>query len=331
MRSTVDIQSYPEGRSANAATAPWARPVTFGHVDELLCDSGPISAERRRHLKANPAFPAAVRRTAGMLVDLHEGKRILNLIVNDRGRFFVSLFVLDLHFRRHEDGVGLTPGRLKDMCSAQGVCSATRTGALLALMKLGGYVAPAPVRRDRRLRELVPTEKLIIHQCQRWRCHFSAAAPLLPDAAQALGMLDRPAFVQGLVRLLSAHYCAGFRFTDHVPTLRLFAERNGGLFVLFSLLATEEANEPGRSTAIPVSISRLARSIGSSRAHVVTLLKDAESEGLLERQRVAGILLKPPLVDDLREFFAMNYLLLTHFAKVTCDHVGSARQDEAWN
>lgn len=329
MRSTVEIQSHLGGNSVVKHRAPWSRPITPRHVDELLSDRGPVSAERRSALKANPAFPAAVRRTAGMLMELHQGKRILNLIVNDRGRFFVSLFVLDLHFRRQDDGVGLTPGRLKEVCREQGICSATRASALLALMKLGGYVEPAPDRRDLRLRELVPTEKLIANQCRRWRCHFSAAAPLLSDAAQALEMLDRPEFVQGLVRLIGAHYCAGFRFTDHVPTLHIFAERNGGLFVLFSLLAADEAGELGGDSAIPVSISRLAHSIGSSRAHVVKLLKDAESEGLVKRPHVGSIVLRPLLIHDLQEFFALNYLLLTHFAKVTCDRIGVAVPNRA--
>lgn len=256
-----------------------------------------------------------------MLLEIHEGQRILNLIMNDRGRFFVSLFVLDLHFRRHDDGVGLTPGRLKDMCRQQRVCSPTRVGALLALMRLGGYVEPRADTGDRRLRELVPTEKLIANQSRRWRCHFSAAAPLLRDAGRALERLNRPEFVHGLVRLVSAHYCAGFRFTDHVPTLGLFAERNGGMFVLFSLLAAAEADDLDRQSAIPVSISRLARSISSSRAHVVKLLKDAESEGLMRRPHVGGVVLMRPLVHDLYEFFALNYLLLTHFAKLTLDHV----------
>lgn len=328
MRSTVEIQSYLGGKTACKRRAPWSHQITSRHVAGLLSDRGPVSKERRRTLKADPAFPAAVRRTAGMLFDLHQGNRVLNLIVNDRGRFFVSLFVLDLHFRRQDEGLGLTPGRLKDMCRDQEVCSATRMTALLALMKLGGYVEPAPHREDRRHRELIPTEKLIVHQRLRWRCHFSAAAPLLADASRALEMLDRPVFVQGLVRLISAHYCAGFRFTDHVPTLRLFAERNGGLFVLFSLLAADRADGLDRDTAVRVSISGLARSIGSSRAHVLKLLKDAESEGLLKRSRIGTVNIEPPLLQELHEFFALNYLMLTHFANITRDHVGSGREKD---
>jgi DNA-binding MarR family transcriptional regulator len=259
-----------------------------------------------------------------MLLDLYEGKRILNLIISDRGRFFVSLFALDLHFRCGDDGTGLTPGRLKEMCREQGICSATRADAVLTLMKLAGYIERAPGARDRRLREFVPTEKLIANLRKRWHCHLAPAAALLPDAAQALGMLGRPEFVRGVVRLISAHYCAGFRFIDHVPALRRFADHNGGLMVLFSCLAAGNEDDPGPQYAASVSVSQLARSINASRAHVGKLLKEAESEGLIKRPDGGGIVLMPDLVDNLHEFFALNYLILTHFAKTTRDHLGAA-------
>ncbi len=288
-----------------------------------------MSPERRANLKADPAFPAAVRQTAGMLLDVYEGNRILNLIISDRGRFFVSLFALDLHFRHGDAGTGgLTPGRLKEMCKAQGICSATRADAVLTLMKIAGYIERAPGARDRRLRELVPTEKLIANLRKRWRCHLAPAAALLPDATQVLGMLGQPEFVRGVVRLISAYYCAGFRFIDHAPALRRFADHNGGLMLLFACLTADNEDDLGPQYAASVSISQLARSINASRAHVGKLLKEAESEGLVRRPDGGGIVLMPYLVDSLHEFFALNYLILTHFAKTTRDHLGAAPRIE---
>ena len=296
---------------------------------ELLTSWGPASTRRRAELRSAEGFPAAVRQTAADLVRLHDGKRLLNLIINDRGRFFVALLALDLHFRRHDEGIGLTPGRLKALCVEQGICSATRTGALLALMKFGGYLEPAPSTADRRRRELVPTAALIAAQRDRWRCHFSAAAPLLPDAERALEVLDQPEFVHGVVRLMSAYFRAGFRFTDYVPALRLFADRNGGMFVIFAMLAAANEGDLVHQTPIGISISGLARSVGSSRAHIIKLLKDAECEGLVERPSLGSIVLMPPLVHDLYEFFALNYLLLTHLGKIARDHGGAAGRSSA--
>lgn len=291
----------------------YAAAVTRTQIDQLLSDTGPISKCKRAEFKSAAGFPDVVRRTAAALVEQHRGNRLVNAIISDRGRFFAALLVLDLHFRRDNSGVGLTPGRLKDACTEHNICSATRAGALLALMKLGGFVEPAPRRHDRRLRELVPTEKLFAQQRARWRCYLEGAEPLLPDAPRALAALTSPAFVEGVIRLMSAYLRAGFRFVDHAPGIRLFTERNGGMFVLFSLLADEE-DEDG---PIPVSISQLARGISTSRVHVVKLLKDAEVEGLLTRRDDGSVLILPPLRRDIFEFFALGTLMLTHFASIT--------------
>ena len=88
--------------------------------------------------------------------------------------------------------------------------------------------------------ELVLTAKLIAHQRERWRCHFSAAARILAEAAEALDRLDQPDFLPGVIRLVSAHYCARFRYGEHIPSTTLFSEGNGGLFVAFSLLASAD-------------------------------------------------------------------------------------------
>ena len=94
--------------------------------------------------------------------------------------------------------------------------------------------------------------------------------------------------------------------------------------VLFSCLAAGNEKDLGPQYAASVSISQLARSINASRTHVGKLLKEAESEGLIRRPNGGGIVLMPYLVDNLHEFFALNYLILTHFAKTTRDHLGAA-------
>lgn len=322
MRSTVENQSDHEKRSAYRISLPLTRPLTSRDVAALLSDTGPASRAARAVLKASPSFPMAIRQSAKRLSSLHSGNRILNLILSDRGRLFVSMFALDLHFRRAEHGIGLTPGRLKAICREQNVCSGTRAGALLALLSLGGYIERAPAKRDRRRREFIPTQKLIANLRKRWQCHLSGAAMMLPEAVRALDHLDRPELIEGVVGLISAYYCAGFRFTDHCPSLRLFADRNGGLMVLFACLAATERSDSGTPLAAAVSISELARGICTSRAHVATLLKEAESEGLVRRTRAGEIVLLPALVADLHEFFALNYLLLTHLASLTLDAAG---------
>jgi hypothetical protein len=269
----------------------------------------------RALLLSHPEFASSVRRTAGCLVELHQGNRLLNMIVNDRGRLVVSMIALDLYFRREVDGLGLTPSRLKAVCIEQKVCSATRAGALLALMRFGEYVAPTPVSDDRRRRELVPTERLIAAQRERWRCQFAGAASLMPEAAEALAAIDRPEFMPAMLREVSAHFYAGFRLLDLCPALRLFGERNGGMFVVLMLLAAADYDAIRNQSPIPISVSFLARRIGSSRAHVIKLLRDAEEQGLIERPSPGTIVLLPRLVRESYDFFSITFLFLCRAAK----------------
>jgi hypothetical protein len=149
MSSTVEIQSHRR-------RSRWPEREALSPPAVLTAAHGPLSPAARAALRSHDGFPAAVRRAASGMLDLHYGNRLLNLIVNDRGRFVVGLIALDLHFHRDETGVGLTPGRLRQLCGLTGTCSPTRASALLALMRLGEFVAtlcgrppPARARSDR--------------------------------------------------------------------------------------------------------------------------------------------------------------------------------------
>lgn len=301
--STVEIQS-DRGRGL---------PPRRG-VAELMRGDGPLAPTRRAALRSHPRFADAVRRAAKRLVDQHEGNRLLNLIVNDRGRMMVGILALDLHFHRDSDGAGLTPGRLRRVCTDTRTCSPARASALLTLMRLGDFVRPATVARDRRRRELVPTEKLIDSLRERWRCNLECAAPVLPDAGQALAALDSTAFFAAMVRETCAHYYAGFRLLEQIPELRLFCERSGGMFVLLALLAAEEAGG-ARDVPIKVSVSQLARRIGTSRTHVIKLLNDAAAAGQLARPEASGVVLHAGLREAVHDFMALGYLFLVHCAQ----------------
>ena len=321
MSSTVENHLHSDGHpKARPRELPWKRVISKQHIGQLLSEDGPLSPQRRAQIRTVRGFDAASRRTAQKLIELQHGNRVVNAIISDRGRFFATLFMLDLHFRRHDEGIGLTPGRLKDLCVDQRICSATRAGALLSLMKLGGYIEPAPRRSDGRVRELVPTDRLIAQQRARWHCHLTGASAVIPEAGRALAALDDRQFFEATVRILANHFRAGFRFNDHTPAMRLFSERNGGMFVLFSLLVATQPGVSLQCQPIQVSISELARRISASRIHVLKLLRDAEAQGLLSRGEDGTVMILPPLENDIAEFFALSQLWLTYLTKTVLDH-----------
>jgi hypothetical protein len=272
----------------------------------------PPTPEAIATLRAHPHFPAAMRASAAGIVALYQGGRLLNWLMDDRGRLLFGYLALYLHFARHPDdpASGLTPTRMKQLCAEFDICSAGRATAMLSLMRFAGYLAPAAAS-DRRLHVLVATERLIGLLLERWRLHFAAMAPLSPEGKAAQTSLDAPAFQRDLTIAMFERFRAGFRFMTHAPELGLFGERNAGMLMLASLIAAGDADDtvpPQRP--VPISVSALARRFSVSRPHVLKLLNDAAAEGFIERIGAMGerVVILPRLSEASCNFFATMYL-----------------------
>ena len=87
------------------------------------------------------------------------------------------------------------------------------------------------------------------------------------------------------------------------------------MFVVLALIGAADDDALVSGAPVAVSISELARRIGSSRTHVIMLLNDAAADGLVDRSSGNGIVLLPRLSEAVHEFFAIGYLFLAHCAK----------------
>jgi hypothetical protein len=262
-------------------------------------------------LRLNPAFPGAVRASTAMMVELYKGNRLLNAIVNDRGRLTLSCLALHLHFAGDpaDPRSGLTAARMKAISAAEGFASPGRVSAILALMRWAGYLAPASASGDNH--RLAATPAFIALHRDRWRRQLAVVATLLDEGRLGLDAMDRPGFTAAYAAAQARQFLSGFRLIAHGPALELFAERNCGLLLLASIIASGDADDlavPARP--VPISISALARRFGVSRPHVIALLRDAEAQGLLARVGPNGsqALLSRRLADDVEAFFAAVYL-----------------------
>ncbi|MDI1344715.1 MAG: hypothetical protein PSV22_11525 [Pseudolabrys sp.] len=279
----------------------------------------PATPEEIGALRAEPGFAGAMRTSAASLTEMYQGGHLLNWLMDDRARLLFGYLTLYLHYTRDpaDPTSGLTPTRMKIMSAEQGICSSGRTTAMLSLMRFGGYLAP-DVSADGRQRRLVPTGKLLDMLQARWRVHFGAMAPLVPDGDAMMTALSEPDFGPRLVVGISKRFLAGFRFLTHAPDLGLFAERNAGMLILASLLT---AGEPGDAMPpqrpVPISISALARRFSVSRPHVLKLIRDAAAAGLITRIGADGdhIMIQPRLADAAQNFFATMYLLFADCAR----------------
>ncbi len=189
---------------------------------------------------------------------------------------------------------------------------------MLILMRMFGHLAPAPSETDRRLRRLMPSERLIAWHRARCAFIFDATAKLIPDGAEALSALPSPEFMPNFIRQLAESYFAGFYYVDHIPDVRLFFERNGGVATLMSLLLPGEPDDAFPPTQpVSISLSALGRSFGISRVHVRQLLRDCEREGFLVRTGTDGdgVRVLPRLSEAVRRVLAVYIAHNAHCAR----------------
>ena len=277
-------------------------------------------------LQKQPGFEAACRAFTRGMIDLYQGNRFLNTLVSDRGRMLIGNVALYLHYglRADDPRSGLTVSRLKAICVEQQICSAGRAEAIIAVLRLFRYLEPAPRTEDRRVRRLVPTERMIESHRQRWSVMLAAIGEVLPVGKTAHNAMTRADFPAALVGQFAEQFLGGVRLLQHSNELQLFTDRNAGTLVLFSLL---QAGAPGDSfppkKPIAVSLSALSRRFGVSRVHVRKLLRDAVSEGFVARPEGhdGPLILLPKLTIAAQNFLATVFLFVAHCARAALDEI----------
>lgn len=301
----------------------------FRAITESAADD-PFSAEAMAAFRNRPDFAGHSIGIARTFIDQFVGNRFLNLITNDRGRMQVAHGVMYLHYTRdpNDPASGLTSSRLKAFCAEHRMCSPGRTGAMLAVMQMSGHVVEAPAAKDRRVRVLMPTAKLMDPFLTRWIAYFDALAKMMPETADiARAARTSDVFVSAYVRHVVEYYMAGHKLMDHAPQLNVFVDANAGMLIFLSLFAAAGADKPpceGQYVQMP--ISELARRFGVSRAHVKQVLRGAQKQGLLAADDGTGrgIYLTPEYFDAAYQLFAAMFTLELHTGQLALDAANAA-------
>jgi hypothetical protein len=296
-------------------------------VISLTREREPSAAVTIESLRSHPRFPHAVRASMRDMVALYDGNRLLNQLMNDRARALFSHVALALHFsmRAGQRGSGLTVSRMKELCTEIQLCSPGRVEAMLALLRIRGYLASAK-DDDRRFRRLVPTDKLIALHRQRWKFQFDAMTEIVADAALSHAALDDPAFIAAFAREIGRHFRRR-RMIEGAPELVSFVENKAGIVLLLAIMLGDDTDEEF-STERPVSITLalLAEKFAVSRKHVLTVLRDAEVQGLLRRigDRGNQVILQPKLLFAAQNLVAEMFVLLANSARAARREIGLA-------
>jgi hypothetical protein len=279
-------------------------------------------------MQLHPRFPYAARASISRMVAVYEGNRLLNQLMNDRARVLFTHCALAQHFSRSEDDPtsGLTVSRMKSVCNQLQLCSSGRVEAMFAMLRISGYLAAANGDADRRLRRLVPTEKLIALHRRRWSDQFSAMSEVVDDAALSLAALDDERFFAAFAREMGRQYRRR-RMIEGAPELAPFVEIKAGLVLLFTLMLADNADGAfSTERAVPVSVSALAKTFAVSRKHVLVLLREAEQHNLLRRigDRGEEVMLQQKLVHAVNNVIVGAFWQLSQSARSGRHEVGLA-------
>jgi DNA-binding MarR family transcriptional regulator len=295
-------------------------------VDALSAHGGPLSPATLTQIQSHPRISDALFEVASRHL---AGLRKNPLVVTDLGRLVIVNLALYLHFSYDpalpRSGLGVS--RMRTLCVQQGVCSSGCALAAVAVMRRAGLLEVAPNSADRRLRLLVPTERLINVCTQHWETVLRAAALVISHKMYDIGALRRTDVLRAFMRNFGRHFCSGVRMFPRDADLTRFAYRDAGLTLMFALLlARGQTCASNEAVPITISVTELARQCAVSRPQVLRLLDDAAKGGLIERlgaDRLTFAVL-PELPQSIQRLFARIFSLSDYYMRAAMDAVNAS-------
>ena len=259
-------------------------------------------------LRAHPRFLEATELSVRAALVLQDTSALNTPHLKDGGRFFAGLLALHLHATG-----GLTLASLREACAMTGITSRGRVLAILAGLRVIGFIEPALREGDARVQFYRPTAGMVEAFRARIGVELQGAALVSEVAARAAARFEDEAFFYALVTRIGEFLTLPSLLRDAVESpISIFSDRMAGTIILYALLA---GGEPGDSFPpegpVRMSIAGLASRFKVSRTHVLRLFRDAEKRGFLRRdpEGVTGWLL-PALRREAELMFQVAYAIL---------------------
>jgi DNA-binding MarR family transcriptional regulator len=247
---------------------------------------------------SHPRFPFARDEFVNGMLALYEHKPFLNRLLLEAGRTVLLSVIMCLHARYDEADRATWPTLrlVADSMAEHRLASASRVQDLISRLVKTGYVEQRAAPRDRRVRIIAPTKKMIAQDQDFLVSHYLPLDVLFPDPGYALIMARDPAF-QLKQRLVSRDlFALGAQILAGNPTMMLFQGRDAGIMILIKMI--QMAGREGGAEPLEVSYSDLGDRFGVSRTHVRKLLVAAEELDLVRLTKARGqfVELKPAVL-----------------------------------
>lgn len=268
-------------------------PVAGGHhsPDEIL---------------AHPQFAAARTAFVEAVLDLYEGDAFLNRLLIEASRQIIFNMIVSLYFRYDEADRATWPTMqaLKEQMRVFGLSSPRRIEDLAARLVRLGYLESHPTQRDRRVRILTPTAKMLLLDQDWLITHYRPLQAMFPNPGYSQ-VIDRDPVFQRAQRLVALGFSAhGSKIMAGNPDIMLFMNRDAGIVILIKLV--QMLGNAGDNAAEKLSYTDIGARFGVSRTHVRLILQDAEQASLIALSGQGGRLveLKPSVLQAFDRFLA---------------------------
>ena len=229
---------------------------------------------------AHQRFPLARGRFIDAILALYEGDAFLTRVMAEaaRGVIFLVILCLDAGHDPDDPDTWLTLRLLKQQMAQFALSSPRHIEGLVALLVHNGFVDSIPMQRDRRLRRLAPTAKMLAHDGDWLAANYLPLQLMFPDPGYGAVMRRDPAFRRALRRVTMGFFAHGAQILASNPDMMLFHARDAGILILFKLAQLAGGPDGG---AVTLDYKEIGARFGVSRTHVQKVLQDAAQAGLI--------------------------------------------------
>jgi len=189
-----------------------------------------IAYHSAEDILAHPKFPLARGRYIDAILALYEGDAFLTRLMGEaaRGVIFLVILCLDAGYDPDDEATWLTLKRLKQQMAQYGLSSPRHIENTVALLIHDGFLESIPSQRDRRLRLLTPTAKMLSHDGDWLAANYLPLELMFPEPGYEAVMQRDPAFRRALRQVAMSFFAHGAQILGGNPDIMLFDEVTAG-------------------------------------------------------------------------------------------------------
>ena len=221
-------------------------------------------------------------------LSLYGGDPFVVRLLIEAGRFLVYhvALILDAAQDPARRETWLTIGLLKRTLATYGVASSRHIDDIVARLCAVGFMEQRLSDQDRRVRLLLPTEKMRAHDRDWLVAHFAPLAVCYPGHGYE-PVMQRDAEFQAVYRRTCSPFLPlGIKLLLSLPDTMLFFSHAAGSPIIATLIQAAMANPDYPHAAVPYA--EVGDRFGVSRTHVRKLLVAAEQAGLVKLHARGG-------------------------------------------